>query len=129
MGRAHPARCFPPDRRGSLDYLVVSGSIPEQLNVWRDGQFIYNTPVNTGVSGAATALGTYPVYSRFLTTTMTGTDPDGYHYTAPNVPWVAYFNGGDAVDGYPRAVMAGPRAMAASSCPFPMLRSSSAWTR
>ena len=91
------------------DYLVVSESIPEQLNVWRDGQFIYNTPVNTGVSGAATALGTYPVYSRFLTTTMTGTDPDGYHYTAPNVPWVAYFNGGDAVHGYPRASYGWPQ--------------------
>ncbi len=34
---------------------------------------------------------------------MTGTDPDGVHYVAPDVPWVNYFNGGDAVHGYPRA--------------------------
>ena len=91
------------------DYLVVSESLPEQLNVWRDGQFIYNTPVNTGVPGAATALGTFPVYARYLTTTMTGTDPDGYQYVAPNVPWVAYFNGGDAVHGYPRASYGWPQ--------------------
>ncbi len=91
------------------DYLVVSESTPEELNVWRDGQFIYNTAVNTGVPGAATALGTYPVYSRFLTTTMTGTDPDGTKYVAPNVPWVAYFNGGDAVHGYPRASYGWPQ--------------------
>jgi len=91
------------------DYLVVTESIPEQLSVWRDGQYIYDTPANTGVTGAATALGTYPVYARFLTTTMTGTDPDGYHYVAPNVPWVAYFNGGDAVHGYPRASYGWPQ--------------------
>ena len=42
------------------DYLVVSESVPEQLNVWRDGQFIYNTPVNTGVPGAATAARDVP---------------------------------------------------------------------
>ncbi len=91
------------------DYLVVSESVPEQLSVWRDGAFIYSTAVNTGVPGAATALGTYPVYSRFLTTTMTGTDPDGTHYVAPNVPWVAYFNGGDAVHGYPRSSYGWPQ--------------------
>ncbi|HTT88730.1 MAG TPA: L,D-transpeptidase family protein [Acidimicrobiales bacterium] len=85
------------------DYLVVSEAIPEQLSVWRDGSYIYSSPANTGVTGAVTATGTFPVYSRFQTTTMTGTDPDGYHYVAPDVPWVAYFNGGDAVHGYPRA--------------------------
>jgi lipoprotein-anchoring transpeptidase ErfK/SrfK len=34
---------------------------------------------------------------------MIGTDVDGYHYDVPNVPWVAYFNGGDAVHGYWRS--------------------------
>lgn len=91
------------------DYLVVSEAIPEQLSVWRDGSYIYSSPANTGVTGAATATGTFPVYSRFLTTTMTGTDPDGYHYVAPDVPWVSYFNGGDAVHGYPRASYGWPQ--------------------
>ncbi len=91
------------------DYLVVSEAIPEQLSVWRDGDYIFSTPVNTGVAGAVTALGTFPVYARYLTTTMTGTDPDGYHYVAPDVPWVAYFNGGDAVHGYPRASYGWPQ--------------------
>ncbi len=91
------------------DYLLVSESIPEQLAVWRDGDYIYSTPANTGVAGAVTALGTYPVYSRFQSTTMTGTDPDGYHYTVAAVPWVAYFNGGDAVHGYQRASYGWPQ--------------------
>jgi len=85
------------------DYLMVSETLPEQLVVWRDGADLYSTPVNTGVPGAWTATGTYPVYARFYTTTMIGTDVDGYHYDVPNVPWVAYFNGGDAVHGYWRA--------------------------
>jgi peptidoglycan hydrolase-like protein with peptidoglycan-binding domain len=91
------------------DYLLVSESLPEQLSVWRDGEYIYNSLANTGVPGAVTATGTYPVYARFLTTTMTGTDPDGYHYVAPDVPWVAYFNGGDAVHGYPRSSYGWPQ--------------------
>jgi hypothetical protein len=85
------------------DYLMVTETLPEQLVVWRNGADLYSTPVNTGVPGAWTATGTYPVYLRFLTTTMIGTDVDGYHYDVPNVPWVAYFNGGDAVHGYWRA--------------------------
>jgi hypothetical protein len=85
------------------DYLMVSETEPEQLVVWRDGGDLYSTPVNTGVPGAWTATGTYPVYARFYTTTMIGTDVDGYHYDVPNVPWVAYFNGGDAVHGYWRS--------------------------
>ena len=85
------------------DYLMVSETVPEQLVVWRDGGDLYSTPVNTGVPGAWTATGTYPVYARFYTTTMIGTDVDGYHYDVPNVPWVAYFNGGDAVHGYWRS--------------------------
>ena len=85
------------------DYLMVTETEPEQLVVWRDGGDLYSTPVNTGVPGAWTATGTYPVYARFYTTTMIGTDVDGYHYDVPNVPWVAYFNGGDAVHGYWRA--------------------------
>ena len=38
-----------------------------------------------------------PIFSRFASTTMTGTNPDGSsHYSDPGVPWVNYFNGGDA---------------------------------
>jgi hypothetical protein len=91
------ARRVDPD---PYDYLMVNENLPESLVVWRDGREIYKTPVNTGVYGATTQTGTFPVYARFLTTTMKGTDPDGFKYDVPNVPWVAYFNGGDAVHGY-----------------------------
>jgi lipoprotein-anchoring transpeptidase ErfK/SrfK len=82
------------------DYLMVSEDLPEVLVVWQNGREVYSSPANTGVPGATTATGTFPVYARFSATTMVGTDPDGYHYDVTGVPWVAYFNGGDAVHGY-----------------------------
>ncbi len=33
---------------------------------------------------------------------MTGTNPDGSHYVDPGIPWVSYFNGGDALHGFVR---------------------------
>ena len=34
---------------------------------------------------------------------MTGTNPDGSHYSDPGIPWVSYFNGGDALHGFVRS--------------------------
>lgn len=34
---------------------------------------------------------------------MRGTNPDGSTYDDKGVPWVSYFNGGDAVHGFERA--------------------------
>lgn len=84
-------------------WVSVTESLPETLDVHRGHRVVFTTPVNTGVPGAETAQGIFPIYSRFLTTTMTGTDVDGTKYKVPDVPWVNYFNGGDAVHGYPRA--------------------------
>jgi peptidoglycan hydrolase-like protein with peptidoglycan-binding domain len=84
-------------------FVTVTESLPETLEVHRDDHVVFSTPANTGVPGAETAQGTFPIYSRFVSTTMTGTDVDGTKYTVPDVPWVNYFNGGDAVHGYPRA--------------------------
>ncbi len=93
------------DRRNPDPYtwVTVTESLPETLEVHVDGHTVFSTPANTGVPGAETAQGTFPIFSRFESTTMTGTDVDGTKYTVPDVPWVNYFNGGDAVHGYPRA--------------------------
>jgi lipoprotein-anchoring transpeptidase ErfK/SrfK len=86
----------------SYTYLMVSETEPETLQVWSNGQIVASTPCNTGVAGAPTATGTYPVYARYQSTTMSGTNPDGSHYKDPGVLWVAYFNGGDAVHQFSR---------------------------
>ena len=84
------------------DYVLVSQSLPETATVYENGAVVYSTPVNTGVPGAPTANGTFPVYARYRVTTMSGTNPDGSHYVDPGIPWVSYFNGGDALHGYVR---------------------------
>jgi lipoprotein-anchoring transpeptidase ErfK/SrfK len=93
------------DRRDPSPYTWVSvtESLPETLEVHRGHRVVFTTPANTGVPGAATEQGIFPIYSRFVSTTMSGTDVDGTKYKVPDVPWVNYFNGGDAVHGYPRA--------------------------
>jgi peptidoglycan hydrolase-like protein with peptidoglycan-binding domain len=83
-------------------FVTVSESIPETVEVHRGGRVVLSTPANTGVAGARTEQGTFPIYARYASTTMSGTNPDGSHYSDPGVPWVNYFNGGDAVHGFPR---------------------------
>jgi peptidoglycan hydrolase-like protein with peptidoglycan-binding domain len=87
----------------SYDYVYVSEGSPETVTVYKDGATAYSTLANTGVPGAATQQGTFTVYARYLTTTMTGTNVDGTTYSDPGIPWVSYFNGGDALHGFDRA--------------------------
>jgi len=82
-------------------YSLADQHSPETLRVWHDGKLILKTPVNTGVPGAGTQDGTFPVYSRFTVTKMKGTNPDGTKYD-DTVYWVSYFNGGDALHFFPR---------------------------
>ena len=110
-------------------FVTVSESLPETLEVHRNGHVVFSTPANTGVPGAETAQGIFPIYSRFVSTTMTGTDVDGTKYTVPDVLWVNYFNGGDAVHGYPRASYGFPQSNGCVELPieaaaqvYPMLK-------
>ena len=84
------------------NYVVVSMAEPETTTVYSNGSVVYSTPANTGVPAAPTAAGTFPVFARYTVTTMSGTNPDGSHYVDPGIPWVSYFNGGDALHGFVR---------------------------
>jgi len=83
-------------------YVYVTEDLPETVTVYQNGSVTYTTLANTGVSAVPTQQGTFAVYERFLTTTMSGTNPDGSKYVDPGIPWVSYFNGGDALHGYVR---------------------------
>jgi hypothetical protein len=86
----------------SYNFVYVSEASPETVTVYQNGNPVYQTLANTGVAAAPTAQGTFPVYARYTTTTMSGTNPDGSTYVDPGIPWVSYFNGGDALHGYDR---------------------------
>jgi len=104
--------------RGPYVSAYVSESLPESITIYQDDHAVFTSPVNTGIPGRPTALGTYPVYLRFTSTTMKGTNPDGTHYDDPGIPWVSYFNGGDAVHGYIRASYGSPQSLGCVELPY-----------
>jgi lipoprotein-anchoring transpeptidase ErfK/SrfK len=51
------------------------------------------------------------VYLRYTSQTMSGTNPDGSHYADPGIPWISYFNGGDALHGFVRSTYGWPQSL------------------
>jgi hypothetical protein len=92
-------------------YVYVSESDPESVTVFSDGSVDYKTLANTGIPAAPTQTGTFTVYARYVSTTMSGTNPDGSKYSDPGVPWVSYFNGGDALHGFDRPGYGWPQSL------------------
>ncbi|MGI8715661.1 MAG: L,D-transpeptidase family protein [Solirubrobacteraceae bacterium] len=107
-------------KRSSFGYTFVGVSEASQsLTLWHSGKTeISGTPVNTGISSAPTATGTYPVYEHLPVTTMSGTNPDGSHYSDPGIPDVSYFNGGDALHGFTRAQYGSPQSLGCVEMPY-----------
>ncbi len=110
-------------------WVSVTESIPETLEVHRGDHVALSSPTNTGVAGAETAQGIFPIFARYVATTMSGTNPDGSKYKDPGVPWVNYFNGGDAVHGFVRGSYGTPQSNGCVELPietaaavFPMLQ-------
>jgi lipoprotein-anchoring transpeptidase ErfK/SrfK len=102
----------------AYNYVYVRQTLPELLKLYVNGKIKYATYVNTGVSAAPTQSGTYPVYERFLTTTMSGVEPDGTPYSDPGIPWVSYFHGGDALHGFIRSAYGYPQSLGCVEMPF-----------
>jgi lipoprotein-anchoring transpeptidase ErfK/SrfK len=65
--------------------------------------YLGNVPIKTflissGRAATPTELGTFHVYRKYTSTTMTGTILGEYYYV-PNIPWVSYFDDGEAFHG------------------------------
>jgi peptidoglycan hydrolase-like protein with peptidoglycan-binding domain len=105
-------------KNSKFGYTFVSVSESSQsLDLWHNGHTVLTTPVNTGIASAPTATGTYPVYEHISSGTMSGTNPDGSHYNDPGVPWISYFNGGDALHGFTRAQFGFPQSLGCVEIP------------
>ena len=98
-------------------YAIASERLPESLTIWHDGRLAFSSPANTGVAAAPTASGTFLVYEKLPFQVMSGTNPDGSHYSDP-VSWVSYFNGGDAVHYYPRGSYGWPQSVGCVELPY-----------
>ncbi len=100
------------------DYVTVTKALPEHVTVYSNGASVFVTLANTGVAAAPTINGTYPVYLRYQSTTMKGTNPNGTHYDDHNVPWVSYFNGGQGLHGFVRAGYGYPQSVGCVEMPI-----------
>jgi hypothetical protein len=98
-------------------WIYVSETLPETLTLWHNGAVVLTSLTNTGIPASPTALGTYPIYLRYQSQTMSGTNPDGTRYVDPGVPWVNYFSGGDAVHGFVRAAYGYPQSLGCVELP------------
>ena len=101
------------DRKSTFGYtfVMVSEGSPESIDVWHSGRSVLSAAVNTGISAAPTATGTYPVFEHIPVGTMSGKNPDGSTYHDPGIPWISYFNGGDALHGFIRASYGFPQSL------------------
>jgi hypothetical protein len=91
-------------------YVTVNEG-PQNLVLWHNGRTVMTTPVNTGIASRPTETGTFAVYEHIASGTMSGTNPDGSHYEDPGIPWISYFNGGDALHGFERAQYGFPQSL------------------
>ena len=110
-----------PPRRPDRPQLLQLRKLTEpnlDPHLYVAGVATFHTLVNTGISVSPTALGTYPVYLRYTTQTMSGTNPDGSHYSDPGIPWVSYFNGGDALHGFIRYSYGYPQSLGCVEMPL-----------
>lgn len=99
--------------------VVADLNLPEKLTVEVDGTPVLTSLVNSGIAGARTATGTFPIFERLPSTTMRGTMPNGVSYVDPNIPWVNYFHGGDAIHGFVRASYGFPQSNGCLELPVP----------
>jgi len=101
---------------------VTKDSVPERLQVWQAGTIVFSGPSNTGIKQAPTTDGTYPIYLRFLSQTMTGKNPDGTKYSDAGIPFINYFNGSDAVHGFNRSQYGFPQSVGCVELPVSAAR-------
>jgi peptidoglycan hydrolase-like protein with peptidoglycan-binding domain len=99
-------------------FVTVSEGSPETETTWHNGKVVVHGLVNTGISSAPTVTGTFPTFTHLRVTTMSGTNPDGSHYSDPGIPYTSYFNGGDALHGFIRASYGSPQSLGCVEMPF-----------
>jgi lipoprotein-anchoring transpeptidase ErfK/SrfK len=99
-------------------FVMVSESSPENISVWHNGKIVVHGLANTGIAAAPTVTGTFAVYEHIAVGTMSGKNPDGSTYHDPGIPWISYFNGGDALHGFIRSSYGSPQSLGCVEMPF-----------
>jgi peptidoglycan hydrolase-like protein with peptidoglycan-binding domain len=99
-------------------FVMVSEKPPETIRVWHSGRIVVHGLANTGIPVSPTATGTYAVYEHMASGTMSGKNPDGSTYHDTGIPWISYFNGGDALHGFIRSSYGSQQSLGCVEMPF-----------
>jgi L,D-transpeptidase catalytic domain len=105
-------------RTVGYSYVYVHRNVPQRLTLWHNGHTVLSSPGNTGVPAAPTALGTWPVFEHIPVGRMSGTNPDGSHYDDPEIRWISYFHGGEALHAFNRASFGTPQSLGCVELPL-----------
>jgi len=70
----------------------------QRLTIYIGDNAIKSFSVSTGRAATPTEIGEDAIYAKYTSMTMTGTIAGDYYYV-PNVKWVSFFNGGEAIHG------------------------------
>ncbi|MHB1531483.1 MAG: L,D-transpeptidase [Acidithiobacillus sp.] len=114
-------------------WVYVRKSEPETLRIWAylphddAGLWVLQSLANTGIPGAVTPNGTWPVYARYASTRMTGCFPHGECYNDADVRYVNYFWDGRAVHFFPRAGYGFPQSNGCVELPLSAAKKAFAW--
>ncbi len=82
---------------GSGKWIEVDLS-QQRLTMWVGSTQVMTTLISSGKAATPTQIGEFAIYSKLPVTTMTGTILGDYYYI-PNIKWVSYFDGGEALHG------------------------------
>ena len=82
---------------GSGKWLEIDLS-RQMLFAYLDNQLVDSFLISSGKAATPTQIGEGRIYKKFPMQTMTGTI-NGEYYYVPNIKWVSYFNGGEAIHG------------------------------
>ncbi len=93
-------------------------SKPETLRIWSNGSFVFSSLANTGIPAAPTPIGSWAVFLRYRSQTMQGTNPNGTKYKDAGVPYINYFNGGDAIHGFLRGSYGSQQSLGCVELPY-----------
>ena len=70
----------------------------QRLTLYVGNEAVQNFLVSTGKANTPTEIGEFAIYHKTPSMTMTGTIA-GEYYFLPNVKWVSFFDGGEAIHG------------------------------
>jgi lipoprotein-anchoring transpeptidase ErfK/SrfK len=79
--------------------LLVADVVTKTLAAFQGCPQVNQWLVTAGAPDTPTPIGEFHIYAKLTVQNMSGFNPNGTKYFQPNVPWINYFTGGDAIHG------------------------------